>query len=51
MTEAITTAQDREKWRNIVYFTTAVRDPECPDLIVVVVKWWQIIVEKLSENC
>eukprot|EP00794_Sanderia_malayensis_P019308 gene19308-21232_t len=28
MTEAITTAQNREKWRNIVYAATAVREAE-----------------------
>ena len=31
MTEAITTAQDREKWRNIVSAATAVREAECSD--------------------
>ena len=29
ITEAITTAQDREKWKNIVYAATAVREAEC----------------------
>ena len=29
--EAITTAQDRDKWRTIVYAATAVREAECPD--------------------
>ena len=31
MTDAITTAHDREKWRNIVYATTAVREAECSE--------------------
>ena len=31
MIEAITTAQDREKWRTIVYAATAVREAECPE--------------------
>ena len=30
-TEAIRTAQDREKWRTIVYAATAVREAECSD--------------------
>ena len=29
MTEAITTAQGKEKWRNNVYAATAVREAEC----------------------
>ena len=31
MSEAIATAQDREKWKNIVYATTAVREAECSE--------------------
>ena len=29
--EAITTAQDRDKWRTIVYAATAVREAECSE--------------------
>ena len=31
VTEAITTAQDREKWRSIVYAATAVREAQCSE--------------------
>ena len=31
ITEAIATAQDREKWRNIVHAATAVREAECSE--------------------
>ena len=31
MSEAIATAQDREKWKNIVYAATAVREAECSE--------------------
>ena len=31
MSEATATAQDREKWKNIVYAATAVREAECSE--------------------
>ena len=31
ITEAITTAEDREKWRTIVYAAIAIREAECSD--------------------
>ena len=35
MTEAITTAEDREKWKNIVYAATAFQEAECSSSIVI----------------
>ena len=31
LTESITIAQDREKWKNIMYNATAVREAECSE--------------------